>query len=79
MSEGRIREMEVAVLQVLRWKLLGVTTSDFVDNMLAHLPLRGVPSPIVLRARQLADQLIHAILTGRFYNISTTVTSSFFR
>jgi len=68
-SERKIRDMEAVVLQVLGWKLLGVTTADFVDNMLAHLPLSGVPSPLVRRARRRADELIQVVLTG-FANLN---------
>jgi hypothetical protein len=59
---------------VLGWKLLGVTTLDFVDNMLAHLPLSGVPSALVQTARRRADDLIRAVLTG-FTILSITVDS----
>nr|XP_024360428.1 cyclin-D2-2-like [Physcomitrium patens] len=60
---GKLRDVEVVVLQVLGWKLLAVTTSDFVDNMLAHLPLIGVSSALVQGARSRADELLQAILT----------------
>lgn len=56
--------MEAVVLQVLEWRMLTVTASDFVANMLAHLPRCGVPLHLLKNAEQRADELIQGILAG---------------
>jgi hypothetical protein len=66
--------MEALVLQVLGWKLLGVTTLDFVDNMLAHLPLSGVPSALVQTARRRADDSGFNRLIVLFFCLRQTTT-----
>jgi hypothetical protein len=66
-EEQRIWDMEAVVLHDLEWRMVAVTVSDFVVNMVAHLEVScSLPLHLVPKAIHRADLIIHAILPGLF-------------
>ncbi|CAM5998948.1 unnamed protein product, partial [Sphagnum balticum] len=62
-EEQRIWDMEAVVLHDLEWRMVAVTVSDFVVNMVAHLEVScSLPLHLVPKAIHRADLIIHAIL-----------------
>ncbi|CAM6093226.1 unnamed protein product [Calypogeia fissa] len=46
-DEVKFRKTEVLVLSSLEWRTLGATASDFLANMIAQLPVLGVPAHLL--------------------------------
>ncbi|KAH9557771.1 hypothetical protein CY35_07G102000 [Sphagnum magellanicum] len=62
-EEQTIWDMEAVVLHDLEWRMVAVTVSDFVVNMVAHLEVScSLPLHLVPKAIHQADLIIHAIL-----------------
>jgi hypothetical protein len=73
-EEQRIWEMEAVVLHDLEWRMVAVTVSDFVVNMVAHLEVScSLPLHLVPKAIHRADIIIHAILPGLFSSTHKTL------
>ncbi|KAL2620533.1 hypothetical protein R1flu_000738 [Riccia fluitans] len=63
-DEGEIRQMEVAVLKCLGWRMLGATACDFLATMIAQLPAFGLPSHLLQPVGDRSEQIIQGILSG---------------